>query len=53
MALLGVPNFRFRFINNLLYENLGGKSITQKNTLIILLEVYTLDILLKNLQIFE
>ena len=39
-ASLGLPNLRFRFINDLLYENLVGKSIAQKNTLLMLLEVY-------------
>ena len=52
-ASLGLPNLRFRFINDLLYENLGDKSIAQKNTLLMLLEVYILDMLLINLQIFE
>ena len=52
-ASLGRPPFRFRFINDLLYENLGGKSIGQKNTLLMLLEVYTLDMFVIKLQIFE
>ena len=52
-ASLGVPSDHPRFINDLLYENQGGKSIAQKNTLLMLLEVYTLDMLLINLQIFE
>ena len=52
-ASLGVPGDHPRFINDLLYENQEGKSIAQRNTLLMLLEVYTLDMLLINLQIFE